>query len=93
MKPGMIVEWEEKITETGITLEGSATVKRRGEVVSSHVFPMQTQNGIAHMACFIVRRVDTNKFIVVDSFNCSCISEPVTQFSEMGVDVSEILRK
>lgn len=77
IRPGIIVEWDESETESGIKLEGPTKARRRGEVISSHAYPMQDPRtgGMGFMVAFVVRRVDTNAIVVINGLEAIVVDE------------------
>lgn len=66
------VQWEDKVSESGIKLEGASTIKRKGTVISSFGVPMSpTQMAVL----LVVKRDQDNKVLVLDVGQTTILAE------------------
>jgi hypothetical protein len=64
------VAWQDKQSESGITLEGNASIERTGVVVSSFGVPMSATQ-IAIM--LVIRREGDDQMVVLDGQLCKIL--------------------
>jgi len=80
------VEWQEKQSDSGIQVIGPSTIARRGEVLSTQVFPMQQGGAMGFMVMMAVRRLDTNMVVVVNGLEC-VFYDPMQEFKDKEAEV------
>jgi hypothetical protein len=73
-----IVEWQEKVTESGIEIAGGpTTVARRGFVISSNAFPIPQGPGQMGFVVVLVVGRNDGKIVVVNAELCHVVEEEV----------------
>lgn len=78
------VKWQEKQSDSGIQVIGPSTIERRGEVLSTQVFPMQQGGAMGFMVMMAVRRSDTNMVVVINGLEC-VFYDPMQEYKDQQI--------
>lgn len=74
-----VVEWQERVTESGIQLATSnTTVPKHGELLNTQAIAMQGPQGLAVAVVLIIRRFEDNRVIGLDAGQCRLLNDQET---------------